>query len=91
MTCDSNPVGFFKLDPTDEIVVFIGGVSKTVKAGEYKDKKGRAPNYMIEMVDGERYFHVTETAARDFMLLHGMEEVTDEEMEKLRVKDEAGE
>ena len=91
MISDSNPVGFFKLDPPDEIVVFVGGVSKTVRAGEYRDKKGRSPKFMIELVDGDRFFHTTEAAAREFMLLHGLEEVDDAEMEKLRVKDEAGE
>jgi hypothetical protein len=91
MTSDSNPVGFFKLDATDEIVVVVGGVNKTVKTGEFKDRKGRAPNYMIELLDGDRFFHVTEKAAREFMLLHGMTEVDDEEMEKLRVKDEQAE
>ena len=91
MISESNPVGFFSLDATDEITVFVGGTSKIVKAGDFKDKKGRSPKFMIEMVDGDRFFHTTEAAAREFMLLHGMEEVDDAEMEKLRVKDETGE
>ena len=91
MNSESHPVGFFSLDATDEIVVFVGRTNRVVKAAQFKDAKGRVPQYMIEMLDGDRYFFTEEKPARDFMMLHGMEEVDDEQMEKLRVKDETDE
>jgi hypothetical protein len=91
MADDKFPVMFYSLDPTDEIVVTHDEAESVVKVGGFLDPKGRAANFMIEQFDGDRFFFVTESIARDFILLHGMAEVSDEAMESLRQKAEQDE
>lgn len=85
---DTFPVGFYELDATDEISICVGGTYVPKKVGEFKDKRGRSPKVMIELVDADRFFFVSEQPARDFMLLHGMAEATEEELADLRKADE---
>lgn len=75
------PVTLMKLDPMDEITVSVGTVDRTVRVSEYKDPKGRMASFMLEQVDGDRFCFPGEAQARDFINIHGMVAVSDEEME----------
>ncbi|MEI8196312.1 MAG: hypothetical protein WCI73_10415 [Phycisphaerae bacterium] len=90
MTQECFPCGIYELEPNDEIVVFVKNANTVVKVGDFKDHKGRKPKYMVEQVDADRFFFTAEQAARDFMLLHGLTEVTDQQLNEIRNREEAG-
>ncbi|MEI8197698.1 MAG: hypothetical protein WCI73_17525 [Phycisphaerae bacterium] len=88
MTQESYPCGIYELEAADEIVVCVKNSNMIVKAGDFKDRWGRSPKFMIEQVDADRFFFTAEQAARDFMLLHGMGEVTEEQLAEIRNREE---
>ena len=51
----------------------------------HQDGMGRSPRYMIEQLDGDRFFFTTREAANDFAAVHGMEAVSDNQMTRLRL------
>ena len=83
------PVAFYELEDDDEVVVCRGEDEQVVRVGAYHDDKGRIPRFLVEQVDGDRFFFTNEDSARAFMQLHGLMEVGDEQMEALRQQEEA--
>ena len=91
MTQESFPCGIYELEAKDEITVFVHDSHKVVRVADFVDHKGRKPKYMVEQVDADRHFFTTEQSARDFMLLHALTEVSEQQLNEIRDKEEHSE
>ena len=68
-----HPVGFYQLGPSDP---------------EYhaKGRDGREARYMIEQLDGDKFYFPTKEDAEQFIAIHGLTPVNDAVLQQLRSK-----
>lgn len=73
MNKELTPCGLFALDAGD-------------KEFHFRDAKGRSPRYTVEQVDRDRHYFPSREDAEEFMSVHGMQPVSNDEMVRLRAE-----